>query len=65
MIKVNGKNVENIVGKKLSDYIVECGHDIKRIAVERNGEIVFKSQYAETVLQDGDDLEIVSFVGGG
>ena len=35
------------------------------IAVERNGDIVFKSQYAETVLKDGDSLEIVSFVGGG
>jgi thiamine biosynthesis protein ThiS len=40
-------------------------YDPKRIAVERNGEIVFKSQYSETVLEDGDSLEVVSFVGGG
>ena len=37
----------------------------KRIAVERNGEIVPKSRHAETVLTDGDALEIVVAVGGG
>ncbi len=37
----------------------------KRIAVERNGEIVPKSRYAETMLVDGDTLEIVGAVGGG
>ena len=37
----------------------------RRIAVERNGEIVPKSRYAETMLVDGDTLEIVGAVGGG
>ena len=37
----------------------------KRLAVERNGEIVPKSQHATTVLADGDTLEIVVAVGGG
>jgi sulfur carrier protein len=37
----------------------------KRIAVERNGEIVPKSRYTETMLVDGDTLEIVGAVGGG
>ncbi len=37
----------------------------KRIAVERNGEIVPKSRYPETVLNDDDRLEIVIAVGGG
>ena len=40
-------------------------YDPKRIAVERNGEIVFKSQYDDVVLQDEDSIEVVSFVGGG
>jgi sulfur carrier protein len=39
-----------------------CG---KRIAVERNGEIVPRSRYAETRLAPGDRLEIVGAVGGG
>lgn len=37
----------------------------KRIAMERNGEIVPRSQFAACVLQDGDRLEIVAAVGGG
>jgi sulfur carrier protein len=41
------------------------GLEGKRIAVERNGEIVPKSRYAETRIVDGDKLEIVAAVGGG
>jgi sulfur carrier protein len=37
----------------------------KRLAVERNGEIVPRSQFGETSLADGDKLEIVVAVGGG
>ncbi len=37
----------------------------KRIAVECNGEIVPKSQYAQSILRDGDTLEVVGAVGGG
>jgi len=37
----------------------------KRVAVERNGEIVPRSQYPQVELQDGDQLEIVAAVGGG
>jgi sulfur carrier protein len=41
------------------------GYTGKRIAIERNGEIVPKSQHAHTALNDGDQLEIVVAVGGG
>jgi sulfur carrier protein len=37
----------------------------KKVAVERNGEIVPKSAHADTVIADGDELEIVVAVGGG
>jgi sulfur carrier protein len=37
----------------------------KRLAVERNGEIVPRSRHSETLLADGDKLEIVVAVGGG
>jgi sulfur carrier protein len=37
----------------------------KKVAVERNGEIVPKSAHANTVIADGDELEIVVAVGGG
>lgn len=65
MISINGKNVENIAGKTVLEYLNESGYDIKRVAVERNGDILPKSRYESMVLQDGDSIEVVSFVGGG
>ena len=64
MVKVNGEP-KDIAGKTIAEYLATTNYDIKRIAVERNGDIVPKAQYGETVLQDGDSIEIVSFVGGG
>lgn len=64
MVKINGELL-NIAGKTMADYLAEAGYDPKRIAVERNGDIVPKSQYDEMILQDGDSIEVVSFVGGG
>ena len=64
MVKVNGKELD-IAGKTLTEYLATTNYDMKRIAVERNGDIVPKATYAETVLKDGDSIEIVSFVGGG
>ncbi len=64
MVKVNGENV-NIAGKTIADYLAMTDFDTKRIAVERNGDIVLKSQYETIVLEEGDVLEVVSFVGGG
>ena len=64
MVKINGEEV-NMAGKTLAEYLASTNYDPKRIAVERNGDIVPKAKYGETVLQDGDNIEIVSFVGGG
>ena len=64
MVKINGDEL-NIAGKTVADYLATTNYDPKRIAVERNGEILPKAQYGETVLKDGDSVEIVSFVGGG
>jgi len=64
MVKVNGAELD-LAGKTVSDYLATTDYDPKRIAVERNGDIVFKSQYDITLLKDGDRLEIVGFVGGG
>lgn len=64
MVTVNGKNID-IAGKSLSEYLAEAGYCTERIAAELQGEIVPKSRYDETILKDGDVLEVVSFVGGG
>ena len=60
MVKINGTAL-NIAGKTLSDYLAGTSYDAKRIAVERNGDIVPKVQYSETILQDGDVVETVSY----
>ena len=64
MVKINGEE-KNAVGKTVAQYLAESGYDIKRVAVELNGNILPKAQYESTFLQDGDSVEIVSFVGGG
>ena len=64
MVKINGKEL-NLAGTPLAEYLEGAVYDIKRIAVERNGGIIPKARYSETILSDGDEIEIVSFVGGG
>ena len=49
----------------VADLVRELALEGKRIAVERNGEIVPRSRYADTALAAGDHLEIVGAVGGG
>lgn len=64
MVKINGNEI-NAEGKTLLEYIKTTDYDPKRIAVEKNGEIVPKAKYGETTINDGDVIEVVSFVGGG
>lgn len=64
MVKINGKEYD-IAGSTLEEYLENSSYDRKRVAIERNGMIVPKAQYSETVLADGDVIEVVSFVGGG
>ncbi len=64
MIKING-NEFNYAGRSVQEVITELGYEKSRIAVERNEIIVPKASYEETILEDGDIVEVVSFVGGG
>ena len=64
MIKINGELL-NIPQTSLAEYLKTTSYDPRLIAVELNGNIVPKAKYGETVLNDGDTVEIVSFVGGG
>ncbi len=49
----------------VSALVDELGLDRRKVAVERNLEIVPRSLHASTALADGDRIEIVQFVGGG
>ncbi len=64
-MKVNGEIRPLQKPVSLQTFLEESGYQTVRIAVERNGEIVPKAAYADTILEDSDSLEIVSFVGGG
>lgn len=63
-IRLNGEEREVTAGNLLA-LIDEIGLDGRKLAIERNYEIVPRSTYLETQLADGDQLEIVTFVGGG
>lgn len=64
MVKINGE-MTDAAGSVLEDILVEKGFNMKFIAVEINEHIVKKADYPETILQDGDTVEVVSFVSGG
>lgn len=64
MVKINGVDCA-ISGQTLAQYLATTAYDCARIAVEKNGDIVPKALYHQTMLRDGDIIEIVSFVGGG
>lgn len=64
MVNINGEALE-IAGTTLAQWLESAGYDSGRIAVERNGAIVPRGCYAQTLLEDGDCLEVVRFVGGG
>ena len=64
-LQVNGKHVELDGETPLLDYIAKLGVDPRAVAVEHNGVIIERAAFAQTVLRDGDVVEIVRMVGGG
>jgi thiamine biosynthesis protein ThiS len=64
-VHVNGDLRHVTVGMTLADVLGELGIDLRKVAVERNLEIVPRSTFSEVLVQEGDQLEIVHFVGGG
>ena len=64
-IRVNGEHRRVLSGISVADLALELGLEPTKVAVERNLEIVARSTLAAIVVEDGDDFEIVTFVGGG
>jgi thiamine biosynthesis protein ThiS len=64
-LTVNGEPREVAPPHTVAALLAAIGLDTRKVAVERNEEIVPRSRYAETLLADGDRLEIVHFIGGG
>ncbi len=64
-LKINGETHRLDAPLTVSALLAKLGLDARKIAVERNLEIVPKSAYERTGLAEGDQLEIVHFIGGG
>jgi thiamine biosynthesis protein ThiS len=64
-LTLNGEPHRTVAGWSVADLVADLGLNPKKVAVERNLEIVPRSTLADILLADGDQLEIVHFVGGG
>jgi thiamine biosynthesis protein ThiS len=64
-VLLNGFEREFPEGQTLRQMIDGLALPPERVAVELNGEIVPRATYGETVIREGDRLEVVQFVGGG
>lgn len=64
-LTVNGEDRTFADVRDVAGLVAALGLDGRKVAVERNLEIVPRSTYAATALADGDRIEIVVFVGGG
>lgn len=64
-IQVNGESREIESGSTIAALLGELGVTQPYVAVERNLEVVPRAQHRETVLRDGDRIEVVTLVGGG
>lgn len=64
-IELNGEPHTCPHGTTVTGLIEQLGLGDRRIAVERNREVVPRAQHATVQLADGDTVELVTFVGGG
>ena len=64
-VKINGESREVNDQSSLNDLVEELSLSPARIAVELNGEVIRRTEWVQTLLAEGDRLEIVHFVGGG
>lgn len=64
-LTLNGGSHAVSAETSIANLLAELGYAEKRVAIERNGAIVPRSAHASTMLEAGDQLEIVQAIGGG
>ena len=64
-IRLNGEPHELAHPLTVTALLTELDLDPRRVAVERNLTVVRRSDYEATVIEEGDEIEVVNFVGGG
>lgn len=65
MVRINGKDAPDVVSLSVLEYLKQSCYKLQHVVVELNEEILPKEAYGKTILNDGDVLEILSFMGGG
>jgi thiamine biosynthesis protein ThiS len=64
-IRLNGEPHELAAPLSISALLADLDIDSRRVAVEHNQVVVRRASYGDTVVNEGDEVEIVNFVGGG
>jgi len=64
MVVINGEE-KDAAGQNLYQFLVDEGFEIERVVVERNLEIVPRTELDKVVIQEEDSIEVLRFVGGG
>jgi sulfur carrier protein len=64
-LQVNGETRQCVAETRLPELLEQLGMNPRLVAVEYNGEILHRQFWTETTIQEGDQLEIVTIVGGG
>lgn len=64
MVTINGKQ-EEAAGMTILAYLEEAGYSPDRVVVEKNLEIIPRETLGASLLEDGDSVEVLRFVGGG
>jgi thiamine biosynthesis protein ThiS len=64
-IRLNGDPFEIANPLSISALLAELKIDPRRVAVEHNLDIIKRARYDTTIINEGDEVEIVNFVGGG
>jgi thiamine biosynthesis protein ThiS len=64
-ITLNGRSREFAASTSIEQLLESLGLDPSQVAVEHNRQILPRAHFAQTTLSDGDQLEIIHFVGGG
>ncbi|GJQ57712.1 MAG: thiamine biosynthesis protein ThiS [Candidatus Scalindua sp.] len=64
-VTVNDEKRECSDGTSVAELLEDLGIDMRYVAVEKNRQIIPRTQFNEIKLQESDTLEVVTFVGGG
>lgn len=64
-LRINGEDKDVAEGMTVADLVASLGLAGRRVAVEYNRDVLPAAAWAARALADGDELEIVHFVGGG